>query len=472
MGKLASGLKQLDDVYKGALNRIDNQTTDDQALAKRALAWITFSRKQLTPSELDHAVAVEIGSTEFDDENLSGIAYISSVCAGLVTIDESSDQVRLVHYTTYDFLTRLLPSWYPSGNKEVARDCVTYLSFDTIVTEPSEFSNEKTRPDGLYRYTARNWGYHARTSPIDGEGLVVDFLEDASKVSTCISIMMEATAPAEVTDIKKATGIHLAAYWGLTESIRALYERLKQSPELDTGAILGVRDVIDRTPLILAAENGQAEVVKLLIDMGVDKEAQDRDDRTALHAAAEHGHENVVTLLLELGANKEGAGDYTPLGAAVSEGHWTVAKLLLENGVNPEGFSGEYCQAALLSASSAGNADMVKQLLDKGANINAVEADYGWTALTRAIEDGNEEVAKVLLSYDGLDMEAYDYYNDGTALFVAVAHGREAVAKLLLEKGADWQAENEEGETLLEVAAQNGNEEMAKRLLEKYEKSS
>lgn len=54
--------------------------------------------------------AVETGSTEFDDENLSGIAYISSVCAGLITIDESSDQVRLVHYTTYDFLTRSLPS--------------------------------------------------------------------------------------------------------------------------------------------------------------------------------------------------------------------------------------------------------------------------------------------------------------------------------------------------------------------------
>lgn len=465
-------MKQLDDVYEGALNRIDNQTTDDQALAKRSLAWITFSRKQLTPSELDHAVAVEIGSTEFDDENLSGIAYISSVCAGLVTIDESSDQVRLVHYTTYDFLTRLLPSWYPSGNKEVARDCVTYLSFDTIVTEPDEYENEKTRPDGLYRYAARNWGYHARTSPIDGEDLVVDFLEAESKVAACIPIMMGITAPVEVTDITKATGIHLAAYWGLTESMQALYQRLKQSPELDTGAILGVRDVVDRTPLILAAENGQVEVVKLLIDLGVDKEAYDTDDRTALYGAAEHGHENVVKLLLELGANKEGAGEYTPLGAAVAEGHWTVAKLLLESGVNPEGFSDEYCKAALLSASSAGNADMVKQLLDKGANINAAEVDYGWTALTRAAEDGNEEVTKVLLSYDDLNIEAYDEYNHGTALFIAVTYGREAVAKLLLEKGADWQAKNETGETLLEVAAQNGNEEMAKRLLEKYEKSS
>jgi ankyrin repeat protein len=459
----------LDDVYEGALKRIDNQTTDDQTLAKRALAWITFSRRQLTQSELDHAVAVESDSTEFDKDNLSGIAYISSVCAGLVTIDESSDQVRLVHYTTYDFLIRLLPSWYPAGNKEVARNCVTYLSFDTIVTEPVE---RGISPDGLYQYSAKNWGYHARTSPIDGEDLVVDFLEDASKVSACIRMMSGVTAPLEVSDIKKATGIHVAAYWGLTESLRALYERLKKDPELESGAILEVRDDIDRTPLILAAENGQAEVVKLLIDIGVDKEAQDRDDRTALYAAAELGHENVVKLLLELGANKEGAYEYTPLGAAVTEGHWTVAKLLLDNDVNPEGTSDKYCKAAVLSAASWGNADMVKQLLDKGADINAVECDYGWTALTRAAENGNEEVVKVLLGYDALNIEAYDEYNHGSALFLAVANGHEAVAKLLLENGADWQAKNEDEETLLDIAASKGNEEMVKRLLQKYEKSS
>ncbi|CRG83829.1 Receptor-interacting serine/threonine-protein kinase 4 [Talaromyces islandicus] len=473
LDKLAAGLKQLDDVYEGALKRIESQTTDDQALAKKALAWITLSRRQLTPSELDHAAAVETGSTEFDKDNLSGIAYISSVCAGLVTIDESSNQVRLVHYTTYDFLIRSLPSWHPSGNKEVARDCVTYLSFDTIVTESAETSGGSKRspqPDGLYQYAARNWGYHARTSPIDGEDAVVDFLAAVSKVSACIPFMQGITAPAEVSDIEKTTGIHVAAYWGLTESLRSLYERLKNDPELEAEAILEAPDVTDRTPLILAAENGQADMVKLLIDMGVDKEAKDSDDRTALYAAAENGHENVVKVLVELGANKEGSGDYTPLGVAVAEGHWAVAKLLLDNGVNPEGMSGEYCKSALLSASSSGNADMVKQLLDKGADINAVEADYGWTALTRAAEDGDEAVAKVLLGYDGLNMEAYDDYNHGTALFIAVANGREAVAKLLLENGADWQAKNEDDDTLLDIASRNGNEEMAKRLLEKYAK--
>lgn len=354
------------------------------------------------------------------------------------------------------------------------------MSFDTIVTEPEdddlETSDEEKKPpkpDGLYKYAARNWGYHARTSSIDGEDSVVDFLEAVSKASACIPFMIGSTTPSKVADIEKATGIQVAAYWGLTESLRALYERLKNDPELEAGAILGAPDGTDRTPLILAAENGQAEVVKLLIDMGVDKEAMDSDDNTALYVAAKNGHENVVKLLLELGANKEGAGDYyTPLGAAAEEGHWAVAKLLLDNGFNPEGASDEYCRSTLLSASSWGNADMVKQLLDKGANINAAEVEHGWTALTRAAEDGNEAVVKVLLGYDDLNIEAYEDYNHGTALFIAVANGREAVVKLLLEKGADWQAKNEDDETLLDIVVQTGTEEMTKRLLQKYEKSS
>ncbi len=55
------------------------------------------------PRELQYAIAVEIGESELDEENLPDIEDIISVCAGLVTIDEQSGVIRLVHYTTQEY---------------------------------------------------------------------------------------------------------------------------------------------------------------------------------------------------------------------------------------------------------------------------------------------------------------------------------------------------------------------------------
>ena len=43
---------------------------------------------------------VEVGEPEFDEENLPEIEDTVSVCAGLVAINEASDIIRLIHYTT------------------------------------------------------------------------------------------------------------------------------------------------------------------------------------------------------------------------------------------------------------------------------------------------------------------------------------------------------------------------------------
>jgi hypothetical protein len=51
-------------------------------------------------------LAVEVGESEFDEENLPEVAYMVSLCAGLVTIDKISDIVRLVHYTAQAYFER------------------------------------------------------------------------------------------------------------------------------------------------------------------------------------------------------------------------------------------------------------------------------------------------------------------------------------------------------------------------------
>lgn len=86
--------------------------------------------------------------------------------------------------------------------------------------------------------------------------------------------------------------------------------------------------------------------------------------------------------------------------------------------------------------------------------------------------NGYEAVAKELLDHGGVDLEAYATYGGGTALFLAVQSGHEAIVKMLLEKGANWQAKDEDGGTLQERAAEYGREAMLKELVDKYAKNS
>jgi hypothetical protein len=129
---------------------------------------------------------VEIGESELDKENLLEIEDIVSVCAGLVTVDEESDVIRLVHYTTQEYFGRTQTSWFPDGLRDIATTCVTYLSFDTFETGlcPTDEEFEvRLQLNPLYDYAARNWGHYVcATSAV--EQLVVDFLKSKVKVSS------------------------------------------------------------------------------------------------------------------------------------------------------------------------------------------------------------------------------------------------------------------------------------------------
>lgn len=61
------------------------------------------AKRQLTISELQHALAVEQGAPELDKENIPQVEDMVSVCAGLVMVDEKSNFIRLVHYMRQDY---------------------------------------------------------------------------------------------------------------------------------------------------------------------------------------------------------------------------------------------------------------------------------------------------------------------------------------------------------------------------------
>ena len=60
----------------------------------------------------------------------------------------------------------------------------------------------------------------------------------------------------------------------------------------------------ERTPLIMAAMNGYAEIVSILLKRGADPNAVDIEGWTALRYANAYGYDDIIKMLREAGARK------------------------------------------------------------------------------------------------------------------------------------------------------------------------
>ena len=89
----------LGDAYGATLERIKAQDEERTILAMAALMWICYSERPLQVDELCQALAVEIGETDFDPENIPSIGTLLDYCQGLITVDVEASTVRLIHHT-------------------------------------------------------------------------------------------------------------------------------------------------------------------------------------------------------------------------------------------------------------------------------------------------------------------------------------------------------------------------------------
>ena len=157
----------LDRAYREAMERINRQKLGYRRLAEKVLSWITRAKRALTTLELQQALAVAVGDSKLDEDNLERIERMVSVCAGLVTVDEESGIIRLVHYTTQEYFDQTWKTWFPNAEANIATICVTYLSFNDFETgicrKDKEFE-QRLQLHKLYHYASHNWGCHARAA--------------------------------------------------------------------------------------------------------------------------------------------------------------------------------------------------------------------------------------------------------------------------------------------------------------------
>jgi hypothetical protein len=181
---LPTGPKAYDYAYEEAMKRIEGHDADSEELAKQVLSWITCSKRPLSTSELQYALAVEVGKTELDEENLPQLEDMVSMCAGLVIVDEESSIIRLVHYTTQEYFERTQMHWFPDAQTNITTICVSYLSFDEFESGMCQNDKEfeqRLQSNKLYDYASHNWGHHAREASTLCQG-VIEFLQKQAQV--------------------------------------------------------------------------------------------------------------------------------------------------------------------------------------------------------------------------------------------------------------------------------------------------
>ncbi|KAK2785207.1 hypothetical protein FQN52_008544 [Onygenales sp. PD_12] len=344
--------------YDQVMERVNGQKPGLKNLAIKILSWITFAKRPLTVSELQHALAIRVGKLDLDEGDLPHIETMTSVCSGLATVDNESNIIRPVHYTTQEYFERTWERWFPNAHNDLTERCVTYLSFERFETGACETRYEldqRLESNVLYDYAAKNWGHHAGKSSIDGGSLILDFLHNTAKSSACGQAMRyEEYGFKDILETELSTSIHLAAYFGLWKSTSTLLEK-----NVDIDA----RDNRGRTPLLLAAKKGHEAVVKLLLEKNANVEHISHDGDTALLLAVRVGHEGVVRLLLEKDANTEciDHDGQTPLLWAAFAGSDEGPRLLIKKDI---GFRVSGRWVPLLWATGAGNEAVLRLALE------------------------------------------------------------------------------------------------------------
>ena len=192
------------------------------------------------------------------------------------------------------------------------------------------------------------------------------------------------------------------------------------------------------TGLHEAAKRGQSDAVRLLLEYGAHPNAREAGDNTyPLHWAAAHGHIEIVRALLDAGGDVHGFGDVHMLDAI----GW--ATLYRSPGDDP-------------MQMTASRQHLVGFLLERGAHHHIFSAIcIGDLDLIRALVEQNPEL---------LDRRLSRFEHGLTPLHFATGRKRYDILDLLIELGADLEAEDGSGQTALAVAMLRGDQEAMLRL--------
>ena len=381
--------ESLDETYERVLREIKKPNRDH---ARRLLQCLVVAIRPLRVEELAEVVAVDFDdakgipklkpSWRWEDQEQ---ALLTS-CSSLITIVETdgSRVVQFSHFSVKEFLTS---ARLATSNQDVSRYHIVLAPAHTILAQTclstllrldnpvEDSSNEKRSP--LAGYAAEYWVRHAQFEDVASRISGTEYLFDLDKpffaawcqlhdIDTRPSYgsIFELFVPKSKSG---ATPLYYAALcgfsnlveqliskhpqyvdaiggWYMTRAVAALAGRhfkLAQVLHHYRGSSLQPRGDRGYSPLHSAVHVKDLEMIQMLLDYGVDINAQTDIGSTPLSVALwglGRYDVGVVRLLLDRGAdpNIQPQGGGTPLHKASRHGDIKTARLLLEHGASVE----------------------------------------------------------------------------------------------------------------------------------------
>jgi ankyrin repeat protein len=243
------------------------------------------------------------------------------------------------------------------------------------------------------------------------------------------------------------SALMLAAEQGYFDCVRLLVQAGADLELAPSGQLALTMNLCGQTPLFCAAKEGRTDIVKYLLDRGANPRVQNHYGVSALWIPAQKGMLQVVELLLNAGAETTVAPfgnladelnitGWTPLYAAMKARKFDVVKLLLKRGADPNAVT-KLGSTPFLLASEICDLDIIEACVEAGADLDF--APSGPDA-------------------DNLNITGQ------TALFMATLKDRVDVVKFLIQKGAQVNVQNRYGVSPLLLCAESGNYELVQAL--------
>lgn len=415
---ISEGSNTGEDAYKAAYaiakQRIEDQKPGYRELAQKTIAWVALARTRLSMLQLRHALATTAGETDFNGSRMTSRALISSVCVGLLVIDQDPSTVRFVHETTQVYFESIFGEWFDCGHTLISRACFAYLSYDIFKKACADDEEIKDRllQYPLLRYACLHARYHAgKTRSKDWEDETLRLVDDP-ETRRCIGQLVQTRCGTSDMGSKPREsamrGLHIAAHFNLERTLETL---LKRGEPPDS------RDNEGKTPLWRVAASGCLGIVKILVDREDAKvDSKDLRGDTPFAIAAANDRIDVIRFLgdiRDVDVNSRANDGQTPFYNAVTFENLEVARILANRSdvdVELEGrdglsiFAKEFKTAIMFGGESL---DRVKLLLelDSVYKFPKVFGDDRQSTLSFACDQGNVELVKLLI-----DLEVTERY--------------------------------------------------------------
>lgn len=244
------------------------------------------------------------------------------------------------------------------------------------------------------------------------------------------------------SDLNKA--FHKAIELGNVDLVKCFIEH-----GADVNRKGGEHSLIPRKAALNIEKNSQ-EIVKVLINLGLDKEL-------FLCDAASYGNFDVVKDLLENGVSKDSVNK--AFHRALQKGNTKLVKYFMEYGVDLKEKGGCLSLMPRESAITAekNSLELIKVLIEFGEERELILYD--------AAHYGNIKIASYLLD-NGASVE--HYYDDGrTPLCFAAGNGKTEMVSFLLDFGANISVTDDKGKTPLALATFFGHIKTIEKLIER-----